>query len=426
MDKDYMDGSRPPKQLDEVTEDANAEALRQSMPLEQRRELAKCQKTAPETLALLASDKDVEVRKHVAGNDAAPAQVSPILARDEVIEVRLILTERLTRMLPGISDKEQKKLFDLTMMALTELATDQAVKVRIALSHALKDYDRAPDMIVRELAEDIVQEVASPILKMADSLTDKELLRIIATHSEAWRMQSIAKRKGVSAEVSDAIVKKQVPDATRDLIQNDSAKIADKTLKFAAERLTDDPQLKDMIIARRSLPKRLAGELNELAGSVARRILGKRRDLVDRRAATVVALAVDRRMKLANTASEKDCPLDRARKMHKGHMLDEHTVLDALSVGDEDFCRAALSVLAVVELQTVTRILETKSPKPVIALCWQARISARCAFDIQARLAHVPAKQLLSPRGGTKYPLTMEDIEMQLGLFDITPRAGSV
>lgn len=155
-----------------------------------------------ELLYYLAIDPAVEVRREVAANPAAPSQASAILARDTDASVRSLLAGKLARLLPDLSHEAQSQLFQLTVRTLEQLARDQAVGVRQALATSLKDVACAPPELCLHLARDIEREVAEPILHYCATLTDKDLLSIIADQPKSWVLSAIAQRNGVSAPVS--------------------------------------------------------------------------------------------------------------------------------------------------------------------------------------------------------------------------------
>ena len=83
------------------------------------------------------------------------------------------------------------------MRTLEQLARDQAVGVRQALATSLKDVACAPPDLCLHLARDVEREVAEPILHYCATLTDKDLLSIIAEQPKSWVLSAIAQRGGV-------------------------------------------------------------------------------------------------------------------------------------------------------------------------------------------------------------------------------------
>ena len=111
--------------------------------LQKRKDLAQAVNTHPEILYFLSADKDAGVRLAVAQNAATPLQASALLAKDPDVDVRLALASRLTSLLPGLSEDQQSQLYAFTVQALGILAEDEVLKIRKALSSALKEFTKA-------------------------------------------------------------------------------------------------------------------------------------------------------------------------------------------------------------------------------------------------------------------------------------------
>ena len=103
--------------------------------------------------------------------------------------------------------------------------------------------------------------------------------------------------------------------------------------------------------------------------------------------------------------------------MHAKKKLTDKEVAKALAANDVKFARAALSVLAGIPPEAVTKVLNTHSAKGVVALTWKAGLPADLAVKIQVKLGHVPPSQTLNPRNGNQYPLSEDDMNWQLEFF---------
>jgi hypothetical protein len=94
-------------------------------------------------------------------------------------------------------------------------------------------------------------------------------------------------------------------------------------------------------------------------------------------------------------------------------------VEQAAQAGQREVVVMALAELANVSEQSVKKILNTGSAKPVIALVWHAHLSMRVAFKIQTGIMKLSGRDLLPARGGVGFPLTKEEMRWHLGYFDI-------
>jgi hypothetical protein len=80
--------------------------------------------TDPDTLRALASDQRVTVRAAVALNPSTPGGVDDALAADADARVRQLLGQKLARLIPGLSDGEQRHLNQRALATLHRLLED--------------------------------------------------------------------------------------------------------------------------------------------------------------------------------------------------------------------------------------------------------------------------------------------------------------
>ncbi|UEM04140.1 DUF2336 domain-containing protein [Skermanella rosea] len=372
----------------------------------------------PELLYYLAIDPAVEVRREVAANPSAPAQASAVLARDNDESVRRLLADKLSRLLPDLSREAQGQLFQLTVRTLEQLARDQAVGVRQALASSLKDVACAPPDLCTHLARDVEREVAEPILHYCATLTDKDLLSIIANQPKSWVLSAIAQRDGVSGPVAAALYETGDVEASTALLDNHGALIPESTLSGMVEQSAARPSWQEPLARRPRLPGRLAVRLAEFVDQHVLTILRQRRDLDAETAAEVVSVA-RRRIDYLDQRSEGESPEHRARRLFMVGQLDESAISDALSWNDMVFVKLGLALMAGIAPSLVEEIIAAQSPKGVTALAWRAGLSMRCAMQLQSRAANIPPRMLLNARNGVDYPLTPVEMTWQLEFYGV-------
>ena len=173
----------------------------------ERLKLARDPATQAEILYYLAShDADDAVRAAVANNPSTPLHASTVLAIDSQADVRMVLAERLLKLLPDLDPDRQSQLYAFAVQALGSLALDEVLAIRRALSNTLKDYAKAPPKVVMQLAKDIEREVAEPILRYCVALADDDLLTLLKDHPAEWAGPAIAGRSPLSAAIGRAII----------------------------------------------------------------------------------------------------------------------------------------------------------------------------------------------------------------------------
>lgn len=381
--------------------------------------LARNEKTLPEILYLLASNESVEVRASVARNRSTPVHAASIMAKDRHSDVRITLAARIAALLPTLSEQEQAQLYAFAVQALGTLVEDEVMEVRKALSNALRDYAKAPPEIVARLARDVERAVAEPILRYCVALADRDILDILSNHPAPWVVASIAERVHVSELVAHAVIDANDTTAIAALLKNPAATLAVDKLSEIIERAHDYPEWHRPIALRRELSADLAHRLAGFVDKAILDVLAKRSDF-DPATRKAVADIVKRRVAFVSEKTESEAAGARVERYVKEKRLTNDVIQDALLWHDTEFVLFALAYLSGIHPQVVQRMLETRKPQPVIALCRKAKLPMRLALDVQRYLAKVPGRELMYAKSGTDYPMTDEEIKWQLEFFGVS------
>ena len=395
-----------------------------------RMKLAKSPKTHQEILYFMAEyEPDPEIRRAVARNLATPIQASAVMARDKSADVRLGLADRLVRLLPELSKEDHSLLYAVAVQALGTLAMDEVLKIRKALSGALKDHAYAPPAVVSQLARDVEREVAEPILRFCAVLPDEVLLDILKSMPQGWAVQAIAGRKKINEPVSIAVIDSGDVEGGKILLRNEGAAIGPAVLQDIVERARQLPEWQEPLALRKKLPPDISAALAEFAQESVRQILIRKSDY-DRPTVDKISRLVRRRLAYA-AASEQarqlsdETPYDRAVRLAQNGQLDEKLLADALAMKETDFVVASLACLARTSLPDVQRIIALKAAKPMVALSWKAGLSMRMALRLQQELAGIQPRELLYPRDGTDYPLSEDELNWQLDFLGVQAASAS-
>ena len=377
--------------------------------------LASSSKTHQEILYYLAErDPDPRVRKAVAKNKSTPVHASPILAHDDDADVRMVIAERLITLLPSISKNKQSQLYAYAVQALGTLALDEVLKIRKALSSALKDYAHAPPKVAGQLARDIEKEVSAPILKFCAALSDDDMLDILSQHPAGWVIEAIAGRDTVSENISQAVIETDHVPAGEILLENKGAVITEDLLKDIIVKSRSFPEWQKPLACHKNLPPKMAAELAGFAEAAVKDLLTQRKDL-DEETKDDITKAFKRRMDYADEQMREDeSATERAERLHRNNELNDDVIADAMAMRDKDFVMAALSLLSGYKIENIHKIFDLRAPKPIVALTWKAGLTMRSALKFQQEIGKVAPKELLYPKGGEDYPLTEEDMKWQL------------
>lgn len=384
---------------------------------DKRLELAKRSDTRPEILYYLAEDDSADVRRHIAQNPATPIHADALLTIDEDGEVRSELARKIARLVPGLTVEEQATLHERAVEVLERLARDQLPKVRAIVAEEIKQSENVPRHIVRQLAEDVEDIVATPILEYSPLLGDDDLREIIAAGASEAALVAIARRPTVSEPVSEAVAGTLEIPAVAALLVNPSAQIREDTLDQIIDQAKEVQDLHEPLATRPDLSiramKRIAGfvasalvhtmiESSALAEDVAEDILERVRERI---AAERVGEDDEKRF------------AEEALKLHKEAQLNDDFVVEAIESNQRELLIQCLALMAELPAKTVREILKSKSGRAVSALSWKARLTMRTAYAMQTKLALVPAPQLVTPKAGIDYPLDTDEMIWHLSYF---------
>jgi uncharacterized protein (DUF2336 family) len=371
---------------------------------------------APEVLFYIAREGSAAARRTVAANPSAPAQANRLLADDKDNDVRAELARKIGRLMPNLPPDASEKVRALTLDTLERLARDQLPRVRAIVAEEVKLLNCVPKRLVKMLARD-VESVSAPILEYSPLLSDADLMEIISTAEAHCALVAIAKRRPLSISVSEAIAEAMHEPAISALLANASAEIRQQTLEKIVDHAS---RIKDWhlpLVLRNDLSQRA---IRRLAGFVAASLverLASRHGLDDE---TRDFLSKQMRTRLDTSADDHvDPAAAEVAKLVKRGDLNDHCLEAAAEAGRREFIVAALSRLAKVTGDTVRRILDAGTAKPLTALVWRAGLSMRTAFKIQTFVMRLPAGELLPARGGVGFPLSESEMRWHLDYFGV-------
>lgn len=113
-----------------------------------------------------------------------------------------------------------------------------------------------------QFAMDDAIEVAAPVLRHSQALTEDALLRVVREKSQA-HMLAITKRPSVSEGISQALVERGSDEVVTSLLSNTCAQIADRTYDVVALRADGSPKLRAPFVHRSGVPLDLLNGLYE-------------------------------------------------------------------------------------------------------------------------------------------------------------------
>lgn len=415
-----------------------AKKLAQHHDLTVRKTLAEREDIRPEILFYLAGDASPEVRKVITKNKSTPARAYVELAKDSNVEIRLDLAQKIAVLAPKLTAYEIDRVHSYAYQALEILASDQLANVRSILADTLKDVAQAPEDLVKRLARDSELAVACPILEHSPVLCEHDLLDIIASGISSGALGAISSRATVTTLVSDAIVDTNDVPAITTLLCNDSAQIREDTLDSLVERSQDVDEWQGPLVHRPVLHNGAAQRLAEFVAENLLNSLKKRKDL-SAKTLSKVRKEVNRRIEVSHTSKSKSNGTLHgngsnsdlkdeyawlfqqpahviAQNLRRMNRLDAQVITNALNEGDDDFVVAGLSENAGIHISVAQRMIAMRSARGVAALCWKADMNAVIAVRIQAKIAHIPADDILRDHE-QMFALSDEELQWQIDFF---------
>lgn len=368
--------------------------------------------TEPEVLYYLVDDETPEIRAAVAGNPSTPPQADLLLVDDSDDEVRQELARKIGRLMPGLKERKQVKLRDMTIEALHRLSADSMPVVRSALSETIKEMDSIPKDVVLRLARDVEEIVAAPILEYSPLLNDADLVELMAAGVTIGALPSLAQRHGIGTEVADAVIATADMPSIASLLRNKSAFVREGALHKVAKQAEEVRELHEPLAMRPELSQRT---MRRIASFISRSLLEQlsERSGLDNKTRRVLAEAVSERLAEDKDADEK---LDNDFVDHLAEQgkLNDEVIRGAIEKNRRSFVVHALALMSKRSDAAVERILEMRNGKATTALIYQAGLPMRTALLMQQRIAKVPPSQIVPAKNGVDFPMSPEEMDVQI------------
>lgn len=365
------------------------------------------QATAPEELEHLAWDPSVTVRASLAINPATPDTANAVLARDPDLRVRELLARKLGSLLPTLSDTDRDAVRARNIALLTQLAADEAERVRAAIASEIRDLPDVPADLVLGLANDPVITVSEPVILFSPLLTAVDLVALVTSAPSPDTRDAVARRPDLPETVSDAIAASADDRAIRSLLSNQSAHIREATLDALVARAAEHETWQEPLAHRPRLSARAMRMLTEIVAGHLLEVLSTRVDLPDQ---------VRERLRERLIATTP-------QPVPTGGV--EEQLMAAEASGDGARAIRVLARAAEVSEALVEQAVALRSIKGLVALTWKAGLPMRVSVGLQRLLTHASPGGLMHPAPDGGYPLTSEEMNWQLTFLAGAAHSGS-
>jgi uncharacterized protein (DUF2336 family) len=302
--------------------------------------------------------------------------------------------------------------------AMTVLLDDPSPDVRYALADAVAASPEAPRHIVLTLAGDLV-EIAALVLSRSPLFIDAELVDIVAAADEPLQV-AVAGRSRVLSPVAAAIAEVGEPASVRALLENEGAEIARISLRRIAERFGDEPAMRELMLARPTLPPEIRQMLIRRLSDALGSLVVSKSWVADDRARTFTRDACDRATVALAAESETEELPALVEHLRVTGQLTTALLLRAVCAGNIGLFEAALSVLARVPEARVASLVRAGRLDALRAVYAKAGLPP-VAFDAFA--AALEACRVIAEEGAPRdrYRFTRHMVESVIaGYRDIT------
>lgn len=236
------------------------------------------------------------------------------------------------------------------------LVRDTETKVREVLADSLKHSQSLPRDVVDSILKD-VDSVAVPFIQYYAELSDEDLIDIINIDN-ITRHHAVARRQGLSDNVSSHIVDKCADEVVEDLLTNESAQIEPPTFEKIIAKYPENEILKKGMIYRANLPFSVIEKiLDKLSDKLKTYLVLNHNMPQDFTANLINEIKEKLTLKVSSEYSSDDRIKEFVRQLFNANRLTYSLITRAICSGDLKFFEYAVSFMSETPVVTVRKIL---------------------------------------------------------------------
>jgi uncharacterized protein (DUF2336 family) len=274
------------------------------------------------------------------------------------------------------------------VIGLTALLDDRSILVRRALAEALASAPDAPHHVVLALAHD-QPEIAAVIIARSPMLNDADLVDCAAVGDENMQI-ALARRPALSAGPAAALAEIGMREAALALLENHDAALTQEALRRIAERFGEDGEMRELLLARPSLPATLRCDL-VAATATALSPLAAAFGLGEQRIEKLMREARDEGAVAVASIAEGDDLAGLIRHLRANGALTMAVLIRGLVSGDRAIFEAAISELSGLPPARVAAFAGTPFGAAFAALYRRTGLPERYLAPFRAALAALNA-----------------------------------
>ncbi len=281
-------------------------------------------------------------------------------SQDARAELTTIMVDLLSIKL---SDREKELIADVLLGLMKQAEKD----LRAALSQRLAAIDTVPLRMVLGLANDEI-DVADPMLRLSPVLQDQDLAYILQSKG-VTHGRSIAKRKGLSADLINMLVDTKDFAIAVNLSSNDGVKLTEYAYKIYSDMARTNDDLARPLLSRSDLPRDIAGKLYQFVGAELKSMLKDRYGVQSRQIEDHIDDIV---LEMAKPAEDVSAA---AHLMHMANLLDQRgelkipVMVSNLRRGQNATFLAEFSVFTKLPVDQAKKVICEKTGRALATVC---------------------------------------------------------
>ena len=254
----------------------------------------------------------------------------------------------------------------------------------IALAERLSIMEHPPALIAARLIRDPRPSVAAALLERCPSLSDKDLLAVVA-ESNVEKHRLIARRRIISPALCEALIASGDESVLLTLTRNTGAAITHLGFQKLSERARSLPSIQAQLVTRPDTPAPIAFELFWMLPPVLRRLVLSR-FLTD-------SETLNRILKLAMSVSDD---VDASQPAPSQDQLEAFA--GQLAWGNSQLAATLLAELAGIDQATALRIAADPEGEPLAVIFKMLGVSRAAFADLMGRIQASPSSVLNKDR----------------------------
>ena len=264
-----------------------------------------------------------------------------LLVREPSAAMRVRITDKIASGYnSGIFTDAETKLANEIFRLLLK---DTEVKVRRLIAEHLKSNMTVPHDVIWSLANDRA-EVAAPVLQYSHVLSEDDLIAIARATGESQKLQAIARRESISKELAHALVQTRERDATRELLANRGAQLAETSLEVLLDEFSRDHDVLEELVVRGGLSYAFAEKVfTHVSDSLKKQLTKKyrlNRHVMEEVTVNARETAVLQFMSPWMSQHEINLLVD---QMHRNKRLTDSVIIRSLCIGDLRFFETSIA-----------------------------------------------------------------------------------